>query len=64
MAKGKRGESQLSLDFKTSEVSEPTQRNAAILQFVDGPTLRLRSEAIHRVATAGIFEPSVRIKSG
>lgn len=63
MAKGKCDEVQLNLEFKTAEVSEPAQRKAAIMQFIDGPTRRLRAEAIHRVATAGIFEPSVRYKS-
>jgi hypothetical protein len=63
MAKGKSDEAQLSLEFKTAEVSEPAQRKAAIMQFIDGPTRRLRNEAIHRVVAARIFEPSARFKS-
>jgi hypothetical protein len=63
MAKGKCDEAQLSLEFKSTEMSEPAVRKAAVLQFIDGPTRRLRAEAIHRVATAGIFEPPVRYKS-
>ena len=63
MAKGKSDEAQLSLEFKSLEISEPAQRRAAIVQFVDGPTRRLRAEAIHRVAAAGIFEPPVRYKT-
>ena len=64
MAKSKSDETQLSLEFKPAEKSEPTDRKAAvIMQFIDGPTRRLRAEAIHRVATAGIFEPPIRYKS-
>lgn len=64
MAKGKRDEKQLSLEFKPAEISKPTEGKAAvIMQFIDGPTRRLRAEAMHRVATAGIFEPPMRYKS-
>ncbi|MEH6703030.1 hypothetical protein [Parasphingorhabdus sp.] len=63
MAKEKCDDLQLSLEFKTTEISESAPRKAPIMQFVDGPTRRLRAEAIHRVATAGIFESSVRYKS-
>jgi hypothetical protein len=64
MAKGKCNEAQLSLEFKPAELSEPFEtKSAVIMQFIDGPTRRLRAEAMHRVATAGIFEPPARFKS-
>jgi hypothetical protein len=63
MAKGKCDEAQLNLEFKPAEISEPALRKAAVLQFIDGPTRRLRAEATHRVAAAGIFEPSASYKS-
>ncbi len=62
--KDKFDEMQLSLEFKPAEKLSPSERKAAVLQFIDGPTRRLRAEAIHRVATAGIFEPPIKYKSG
>jgi hypothetical protein len=63
MAKGNSDEAQLSLEFQSAKMSEPMERKAAIMQFIDGPTRRLRAEAIHRVATSGIFEPPARYRS-
>lgn len=64
MAKGKGDEAQLNLEFNFAEISEPSDLKAAvIMQFVDASTRRLRAEAMHRVATAGIFEPTVRFKT-
>lgn len=64
MAKEKRDEAQLSLEFKSVGTSLQSEHKvAAIIQFIDGPTRRLRAEAIHRVAISGIFEPPVSYKS-
>lgn len=64
MTKGKFDEMQFNLEFKPAEIDEPSERKAAVvMQFIDGPTRRLRAEAMHRVAVAGIFEPPIRYKS-
>lgn len=67
MAMANDEEGQLKLDFtaicKADEVTQPPEPKAAIVPFIDSATRRLRAEAIHRVATAGIFALPGGLKS-
>ena len=63
MRPGKDNEKQLKLNFSAQVVPAVPEKRQNVVSFVDGATLKLRSDAIRRVVKAGIFELPAGLRS-